>query len=108
IQVCGRSTHASLQHKESTTRASREARRNLPRSRSGWGTDMECTAHDLTRRVISLSRSNSFCSSASMLALGALLATGAPADAQTATPSAASTLPAVTVDAPKPDAQRAA
>jgi len=42
-----------------------------------------------------------------MLALGALLATGAPADAQTATPSAASTLPAVTVDAPK-DAQRAA
>ena len=41
-----------------------------------------------------------------MLALGALLATASPADAQTATPSSA--LPPVTVDAPKPNTQRAA
>ena len=41
-----------------------------------------------------------------MLALGALLAAGSPANAQTAAQSAA--LPAVTVDAPKPSAQRGA
>jgi iron complex outermembrane recepter protein len=43
-----------------------------------------------------------------MLALGALLAAASPADAQTAAQPATSTLPAVTVDAPKPNAQRAA
>src|SRR4051794_32790780 len=66
---------------------------------------MECTAHDPTRRVISLSRANLLYRSASMLALGALLA-ASPANAQTATQSSA--LPPVTVDAPKPNAQRAA
>jgi len=69
---------------------------------------MECTAHDLTRRVISLSRPNLLYSSASILALGALLAAGSPAGAQSTTQPSASALPPVTVDAPKPSAQRAA
>jgi len=43
-----------------------------------------------------------------MLALGALLAAGSPARAQSTTQPSASALPAVTVDAPKPSAQRAA
>jgi iron complex outermembrane receptor protein len=42
-----------------------------------------------------------------MLALGALLAAGSPADAQSTTQPSASALPPVTVDAPKPSAQRA-
>jgi iron complex outermembrane receptor protein len=43
-----------------------------------------------------------------MLALGALLAAASPAGAQSTTQPSASALPPVTVDAPKPSAQRAA
>ncbi|TAI62759.1 hypothetical protein CWO89_27975 [Bradyrhizobium sp. Leo170] len=61
---------------------------------------MHWTAHDLARRVILFSQFNVFNGSASMLALGALLLSGSPVDAQTAGQSGASPLPPVTVDAP--------
>ena len=66
---------------------------------------MKYTAHDLGCRVISLSQLNTFKGTASMLALGGLLMTASPSDAQNAgQPGAA--LPPVTVDAPVQRTQR--
>ena len=66
---------------------------------------MEYTAHGLGSRVISLSLLNIFKGTASMLALGGLLISASPSDAQNAGQQGASTLPPVTVDSPT---QRAA
>jgi iron complex outermembrane receptor protein len=66
---------------------------------------MKYTAHDPGCRVISLSQLNTFKGTASMLALGGLLMTASPSDAQNAgQPGAA--LPPVTVDAPAQRTQR--
>jgi iron complex outermembrane receptor protein len=67
---------------------------------------MEYAAHGLGCRVISLSQLNTFRGTASLLALGGLLMTASPSDAQNVAQPGASALPPVTVDAPAQRAQR--
>jgi iron complex outermembrane recepter protein len=67
---------------------------------------MECTAHDLRGCAIYFSQRNTFKGTASVLALGCLLFTASPSDAQNAGQTGGSALPPVTVDAPAQRAQR--
>ena len=67
---------------------------------------MEYAAHGLGCRVISLSHLNTFKGTASLLALGGLLMSASPSDAQNTGQPGASALPPVTVDAPAQRAQR--
>src|SRR5262245_51910997 len=69
---------------------------------------MEYTAHNLNGCAIYFSQLYTFKSTASVLALGCLLMTASPSNAQNAGQPGASSLPAVTVDAPAQRAQRAA